>query len=288
VIASDHNARPILRWVGGKRYLREALINHCPHEARSRTYFEPFLGAASLFFALRPTRAVLGDANKHLISAYDYVRRDPTAVARNLRALAAEDSTSTYYRVRDDYNRSDPSAVQTARFIYLNRTCFNGIFRVNKLGAFNVPYGHKAQPWFPGSSDLRAISGLLKAAELHAGDYRETLETADHCAFVYLDPPYPALNGTSNFTHYTMDRFNTANQHELASHVRELDARGCLVMVSNADTPLIRELYSGFDISELSVTRYVTCKAVKHRVGELVITNYRVDRGPLSMPGRRS
>lgn len=260
--------------MGGKQLLSSKLIGQCPSDVRERVYFEPFLGAASLFFSLRPLRSVLGDANNYLMSAYEFIRRDPSGVSRHLRSLAESDSESAFYQIRLRYNDSRPSAAQAARFIYLNRTCFNGIFRVNRQGDFNVPYGFKTQPWFPSLSDLRHTAAALQSAHLCAGDYRDTLSTARRGAFVYLDPPYPALNGTSNFTHYTMDRFSVRNQEEVAEVAHDLDRRGSLFMMSNADTPLIRRLYSQFHLLELSTTRFVTCKSIKHRVAELLIKNY--------------
>lgn len=267
--------RPVLRWVGGKQFLLPALLEKLPPDMSGRRYYEPFLGAASLFLAVKPVSAFLSDANPHLISAYEYVRDKTTRVANYLADLAASHSIEQYYRVRTTYNRSRPSAAQAARFIYLNRTCFNGIFRVNKRGEFNVPHGSKEHPWFPDKNDLRALALAHHGASLGVADYRMAVHQARRGDFVYLDPPYPALNGTSNFAHYTMDRFDLGNQRELAAVYRALDRRGCLVMMSNADIPLIRELYAPFRMVRFDVRRFVSCKSVKQQVGELIITNYK-------------
>ncbi len=265
---------PFLRWIGGKQHLVRRLLPFVPVDYQQRCYREPFLGAASMFLALRPERAYLADANQHLVLCYEAVRDRHHRVSAYLRDHAAKDCPDHYYAVRQDYNRRSPSAAQAARFLYLNRTCFNGIFRVNTRGEFNVPYGYKDHPIFPDRDVLATVSQALGKAELVAADYLDSLAVAEPGDFLYLDPPYPPLNGTSYFTHYTKDRFGADDQRALAESVCELDEQGCLIMMSNADTRMIRKLYRNFHVTRLPVTRYVTCKATRHRVGELVITNY--------------
>ena len=265
---------PILRWAGGKRQIIRDLLAYLPPDASDRVYREPFLGAASVFLALMPRTAFVSDANSHLIHCYQHVRDDPARVARHLRVHAQRNSESHYYRVRRLYNQRGWSAAQAARFIYMNRTGYNGVFRVNRAGAYNVPYGDKPQPRFPDAAWLRRISEVLASATLSVASFEDALAPSRAGDFIYLDPPYPPLNGTSFFTHYTMDRFVEGDQLRLAALVRDLDCRGCLVLMTNADTPLIRKLYKGFDCRALSVTRFVSAKKVKHRVRELVITNY--------------
>ncbi len=266
--------RPLLRWIGGKQHLVRRLVPFVPADYKKRCYREPFLGAASMFLALRPEHARLADANEHLIRCYEAVRDSHHRVSAYLREHAAKDCPDHYYAVREEYNRRCPSAAQAARFLYLNRTCFNGVFRVNTRGRYNVPYGYKDHPIFPDREVLATVSQALGEAELVANDYKDSLAAAEPGDFLYLDPPYPPLNGTSYFTHYTKDRFDADDQRTLAESVCELDKQGCLFMMSNADTHMIRRLYRNFHVTRLPVTRYVTCKATKHRVGELVITNY--------------
>lgn len=223
--------------------------------------------------------AFLSDSNSALIDAYNFIRDRAELVAGYLARMAAQDSEPFYYRTRAAYNKALrskrlSSATQAARFIYLNRTCFNGIFRVNQRGQFNVPYGHKVKAWFPKRIELENISNALSQAKVFSEDYRASLEGIPRGSFIYLDPPYPPLNGTSYFNHYTSGRFSDADQHELAAIVRGLDRDGCLVMLSNADTEAMRALYRGFKIRSLPVTRWVTCKKEKHIVRELVVTNY--------------
>lgn len=263
-----------LRWVGGKRYLVWRLKPYVPENLNGARYHEPFAGAANLYFALAPRKASLSDLNEHLIACYSQIRTNHQKVAAHLREHVRNNSEEYYYEVRRIYNRSSAGPAQAARFIYLNRTCFNGVFRVNTDGEFNVPYGDKSNPIFPGTSDLAQISASLAKARLTACDYERALSKAEQDDFVYLDPPYPPLNGTANFTHYTADRFDSDNQLRLSAAVKQLSKRGVRFLMTNADLPQIRELYRPFHVAEISVTRYVSCKGARHRVGELVITNY--------------
>lgn len=234
------------------------------------------MGGASMFFHILPEKAVLGDANAHLVRCYADIRENPNEVSAALTVHTNKNSEPYYYRMRDAYNEEKTdSAAQSARFIYLNKACFNGIFRVNSRGQFNVPYGWKEPPAIPSKDQLIAASKALGSATLKCGPYEVTAKAAKSGDFIYLDPPYPPLNGTSYFTHYTADRFGESDQRKLSEWVRSLDEKGCRIMMSNADTPLIRDLYRGFTLSPLSVTRFITCKSVKHRVSELVITNFR-------------
>lgn len=265
---------PILRWVGGKQRLVNSLVSRLPPDLKSRVYVEPFLGAGSLFLAVRPDRAVISDLNAELIRCYSQVRRSPEAVARCLSAHRRRHSATHFYRVRDTYNKSKWGPSQAARFIYLNRTCFNGIFRVNKRGEFNVPYGYKRHPVMPDLQHLRVAAMALGRASLRTMGFQEAVNQIQEKSFVYFDPPYPPLNGTAYFTHYTPDRFNPDDQQELADCVATLDARGIPFLMSNAATPLVRSLYRRYRVETVPVTRFVTCWSNKHQVRELLIRNY--------------
>lgn len=267
-------AKAFLRWVGGKRQLVSRLIPYLPGDVRGTRYHEPFAGAASLYFALNPRRSSLSDLNEHLIECYRQIRDNYCRVASYVREHARRNSESYYYKIRDLYNRSSAGPSQAARFIYLNRTCFNGVFRVNTAGSFNVPYGDKPRPIFPTVGDLALISARLEKTKLAVRDFERALQDVKEGEFVYLDPPYPPLNGTAFFTHYTVDRFSNDNQERLASAVASLHARGGQFLMTNADLPSIRRLYRDFHIAELSVTRFVSCKGTRHQVGELLITSY--------------
>lgn len=266
--------RPFLRWAGGKQMLIRPILARMGDRASLDNYFEPFVGAASVFLALAPKRAVLADANPHLIGCYESVRDAPEAVARALAVIKRDHGKRHYYRVRDQYNDGGLPHWQAARFIYLNRTCFNGIFRVNEKGKFNVPIGDKANPTFPSPAELNKYAAALKKASLKVGSFEETLLAAGKGAFVYLDPPYPPLNDTSFFTHYTKDRFGADDQKRLSEVVKAMHKRGVRFLMTNADTPLIRNLYGAFELITIDATRFVSCKNTKRRVAELIITNY--------------
>ena len=250
------------------------MAKYLPADVRDRRYIEPFAGAASMLLAVKPEDGILADANELLIRCFAHVRDNPDLIADYLRKHLAHNCEDYYYQVRDRFNKAGDSVAQSARFIYLNKTCFNGIYRVNQQGEFNVPYGHKEPPALPARQSLRLAAQVLADTELYIATFAEALEDADEGDFVYLDPPYPPLNGTSYFTHYTANRFGWDDHTELARTFGELSDRGCLLLMSNADIPRIRQLFTGYRLHVLDVIRYITCKTVKHTVRELVITNY--------------
>jgi DNA adenine methylase len=270
-------SKPFLRWAGGKSRIVKHLQNYLPRE-KFRDYWEPFLGSAALFFALGPETAHLSDSNSDLIACYKQVRDKPDLVYRYLREHLSKTSEEYYYEVRRAYNTSRPSAAQAARFIYLNRTSFNGIYRVNQKGEYNVPYGHKEPPPAPSKGDLRIASELLKNASLSAKSYDVAL--ADNAPkagdLVYLDPPYPPISKTSRFTHYTTSRFSLQDHKAIAVIANQLRSHGCFVMISNTDIPPIRELYPGWNMHRLPVVRWIAANGSRRKVADLVITGYSV------------
>lgn len=268
-------ARPFLRWIGGKQQLVSRLVRCLPEDIKSRRYVEPFVGAGSLFFALAPQTAAISDLNEHLIHCYESIRDQPQLVASYLGRHRTQSCRAYYDEQRDTYNKmSKLSVAQAARFIYLNQACFNGVFRVNRKGEYNVPFGRKDHLALPSLEQMRRIADVLEGTDISCASYNDVLGDVGESDFVYLDPPYPPLNGTAYFTHYTKDRFGEDDQRELAKLAATISARKCKFMMTNADTPLIQKLYEGFNIEPLSVTRFVTCKKKRHKVTELVITNY--------------
>lgn len=248
-----------------------------PSDFEQRTYREPFLGGGSLFFALQPSKAILSDANQHLIMAYNCVRDHPDLVYGYLLEHKRKDCEKYYYQIRELYNKKrngGDSVAQAARFIYMNKMCYNGIFRVNRAGIFNVPYGRYKTVSVPTREHLRKVSSVLQSKEIFAASFKNALEEVEKGDFIYLDPPYPPLNGTSYFTHYTSDKFDDKDQEKLSATVKDLDSLGCLVMVSNANKKNIRKLYRGYNIISLKVTRYITCNKVRHKVREIIIRNF--------------
>jgi len=268
--------RAILRWVGGKARLATQLKELIPEFEDGATYYEPFVGAGSLFFRLGPARSVIGDLNDALMWCYKQVKRRPDLVWRHLAPMVYRDDETEYYKAREAFNTLANTPRKAALFIYLNRTCFNGIWRVSRAGTFNVPYGAPNRTIFPSRQELFAVAGALRRAKLVSSDFETTVRTAGSGDFVYLDPPYPPLNGTAFFTHYTSDRFDEQDQERVREVFGDLDRRGCRVLLSNADMPSIRRLYQGYILRRFNTTRYVAAHGRRYTVADLAIANYDV------------
>jgi DNA adenine methylase len=270
--------KPFLRWAGGKTRSIPFLEKHLPPNVSSmHRYYEPFIGAGSLFFHIKPSKAILSDNNKDLIECYETVQKRPDAILTYLEQYLSNTCEEYYYKMREKYNTSKHSIARAALFIYLNKTCFNGIWRVNKKGEFNVPYGFKEPPALPSKEELRNVSTCLSNVELIHSDYKEAVKNAKRDDFIYFDPPYLPINGTSCFTRYTRDRFTKDDHDELALLAKKLTSKGCYVLISNADGPYIRSLYEDdFNIFELEVTRWIRSDGKRYKVKEVAITNYDV------------
>jgi DNA adenine methylase len=268
----DPPPRPFLKWAGGKTQMLEQYGPLFP--ARFNRYHEPFVGGGAVFFHLRPRSAVLSDDNAELLDCWRAIRDDVDAVIRALSGHVYE--RDHYYAVRAIDPATLPPAERAARTIYLNRTCFNGLYRVNSKGGFNVPFGRYVNPRIVDAPNLRACAKALWRVRLTCGPFRQVLDRARRGDFVYLDPPYNPLSKTSYFTGYAPGGFGIDDQKELAAVFAELDARGALVMLSNSDTPLVRELYGGFRLVEVRGARAISSKTTKRGpIGELVMLNYR-------------
>ena len=268
-------AAPIVKWAGGKTRLLSELMRRRPLEFRR--YYEPFLGGGALFFKTLPTHAVLSDVNEDLMNVYRCIAWNVEAVIRRLEAHRENHGHDYYYAVRARFNdrRNCRSTVErAAAFLYLNKTCFNGLYRVNKRGMFNVPIGRYAAPRICDPKALRSASRVLQRTELRIGNYQEQLRDAGPGDFVYIDPPYDPLTKTANFTSYTAGSFGDQDQHDLACVVGDLTDRGVFVMLSNSDTPFIRDLYRGFKIEQIMAPRAISSKGnMRARVPEVLITN---------------
>jgi DNA adenine methylase len=269
----DPVASPVIKWVGGKTKLLPELTARLPE--RFGRYFEPFAGGAALFFRVAPERAVLADSNPDLIGLYTCLGRDVAGVIRKLEHHRAAHSEAHYYATRTRWNDRElswSSADRAATFIYLNKTCFNGLWRVNRSGAFNVPIGRYTDPPICVPDTLRAASTLLGRATLRCGDYRAAVAEARRGDFVYFDPPYDPVTPTASFTSYTADAFGPEHQRALADTARLLVARGCRVMLSNSDTLFIRSLYKGFRIDRVKCARAINSNAAKRGdVDEVIV-----------------
>ena len=296
-------AKPVLKWAGGKTQLLPQLVKLLPPEHAELHYIEPFFGGGALFFHLQPARATLNDVNRDLINFYGVLRSYVSGLLEDLDWLQTShnrsDADSFYYDVREIWNAYvcgqppphkkqhaildklyDKETTAAAVFYYLNKTCFNGIYRVNRDGAFNVPAGKYAKPrkLYVEADMLAAAEALRKSkAVLMHRDFSRVLHLPRSTprAFVYLDPPYAPLSKTSNFTNYAQGGFDEGAQHDLAQRVRHLTSMKHRVMISNSDAPLIRTLYKGFNIHTVQARRAINSKASRRgAINELVITNY--------------
>ena len=253
------------------------LLPRLPSDIAARRYIEPFLGGGALFFALRPAAAVLGDVNPQLCATYRAVRDEVGVVCAYLGGLARAHSRLHYYGVREQYNQEAElaPALRAAMFLYLNKTCFNGLHRVNRRGEFNVPVGRYAEPTILNEVQLRAASVELQRAELRCADFRTLTTVAGAGDFVYLDPPYPPVSATACFAQYTQSPFGR-EEHVALRHVfGELDRRGCKLMLSNADLPWLRDLYGDYRLESVPARRSINSNVRKRgAIAELVIRNY--------------
>lgn len=277
--ASHHiDVRPIIKWAGGKAQLLPVLMGLLPPREGIHRYFEPFVGGAALFFALQHPRSTLSDSNAELINLYTVVREEPEALIAALRAHATAHDAPHYYEVRAWTPGSLTAVARAARLIYLNKTCYNGLYRVNSRGQFNVPIGRHKSLTICDEPNLRAASAALRPARLAPSDYEMVLAGAGAGDFVYFDPPYHPTSATAVFTSYTDHPFDAREQERLAQVFRRLHAAGCHLMQSNSDTPLIRELYAGFRIERVTANRAINSRADRRGpVTELVILNYAAD-----------
>ncbi|MDP2312087.1 MAG: DNA adenine methylase [Pseudomonadota bacterium] len=261
--------RPFLKWVGGKRQLLPALLPHTP--PRFGRYHEPFVGGGALFFHLRPARAALSDTNARLIRTWRGVRDHVEDVIGLLRAYPHD--RGFFERLREDAVDERSDAEVAAWFIYLNRTGFNGLYRVNRNNRFNVPFGSYTNPTICDADVLRLASAALADTELHVEDFGMVLTRAEPGDFVYFDPPYVPLSATSSFTAYTAGGFGMAEQARLRDTARALKASGVHVILSNSSAPAVHELYAdGFQRTPVAANRAINCDASKRgAVTELIL-----------------
>ena len=263
---------PFVKWAGGKGQLLTQLSPFFPE--RFGKYVEPFVGGGAVYFHLQPKRAVLGDSNEELINCYRVIRHSVEDLIASLEQHVYDSAYFYDLRARDPAELSDVD--RASRFVYLNKTCYNGLYRVNRKGHFSVPFGrYSTPPRIYDADNLRAISRLLQDCELICASYEKTIERAERGDFVYLDPPYHPLSATANFTRYTQLAFSDFDQCWLAQAFRTLSERGCYVMLNNSDTPLVRWLYQPHRIVEARANRAINSDPTKRNsVTELIITNY--------------
>ena len=266
---------PIVKWVGGKRQLMFELLKNMPKSYNR--YFEPFIGGGALFFELRPENAYISDMNEELINLYSVVRDN---VYELISDLNKHEVSKEYFLDIRNIDRTDeyknlPDVQRASRFIYLNRTCFNGLYRVNSQGQFNVPFGDYKNPRIVDENNLLNCSELLKNTEIKCADFSEILTKVKKRDFVYFDPPYVPLNETSSFTSYTKDGFDMDMQFKLREVCDELDSMGVMFMLSNSDTKFVNELYSKYEIKKVFASRAVNANAEgRGKITEVLVRNY--------------
>jgi DNA adenine methylase len=270
---------PVLKWVGGKRQLLGTLNPLLPSK-KITAYCEPFVGGGALLFKLQPNIAFINDINDDLICVYSVIKNDVEALIAALQGFRNE--ADYFYAVRDwDRDKDKYSALsdveKAARMLYLNKTCYNGLFRVNNAGEFNSPFGNYRNPNIVNAPTLRAVSSYLNSASIHLTsiDYAEVLKTLPKGTFVYLDPPYDPVSDTSNFTGYSKDGFTRDDQIRLRECCDDLAARGLQFMLSNSATDFIRKQYAAYHITIVQAKRAVNADSTKRgEVDEVVVRNY--------------
>lgn len=269
---------PVLKWVGGKRQLLDTLAPLLPK--RITTYCEPFVGGGAMLFHLQPNTAYVNDVNSDLMLVYNVIKNDVESLIAALGKYKNE--ADFFYSVRDwdrDKQKYDSltDTERAARIIYLNKTCFNGLYRVNNAGEFNTPFGSYKNPNIVNAPILRAVNSYFNAANVHftSTDYTEALKDIPKGTFVYLDPPYDPISATSNFTGYSKGGFSQAEQIRLRECCDELTRRGIKFMLSNSSTDFIHEQYADYNITVVQAKRAINSVASKRGdVDEVVVRNY--------------
>ena len=271
--------RPFLKWVGGKGQLLNELLAQVDRAGKLHRYHEPFLGGGALFFELVRTgrmpaaKAILSDNNANLIAVYRGVREDVDRVIALLLEHKRKHSEPHYYDVRAMNPKDDIE--QAARIIYLNKTGYNGLYRENSQGKYNVPFGRYKNPGICDEDNLRAVAKALQRAKLEVRHFAKVLDCVEAGDFVYFDPPYHPVSKTASFTSYDKGGFGEDGQRQLAKVAEGLDARGVRVVLSNSMTPLIRELYAKFTIDEVFANRNVNSRADRRgKISEALIRNF--------------
>ena len=303
-IKSDKKAKPFVKWAGGKTQLIDEISKRFPDGFGTKIvkYAEPFIGGGAILFEVLSRynfeEIFICDINEDLINCYQVIKKEPEALIETLQAMQNEflpleqDARKEYfYEKRSLYNHikfnysHDMLLARTALFMYLNKTCFNGLYRVNSKGLYNVPMGSYKNPLICDIENILAVSEKLQNIKIHCGDFRESASFIDADTFVYFDPPYRPISNTSGFTSYNQDAFTDEQQKDLAAYYRELSKKGCKLLLSNSDPKNYDEtddffdsLYKGFRIDRVNAVRMINSKATgRGKIRELLIYNYEVN-----------
>ncbi len=274
-------SKPVVKWAGGKTQLLPEIVSRLPQTFD--TYHEPFLGGAAVFLGLSPNSATLSDTNAHLIGLYQSIRDDREALNDALRTvetsynqMTPDEQSEAFYEARSEFNSAElPALRRSVLFLYLNKTGFNGLYRENAKGGFNVPFGRRRQLALPSADHLASCSQSLQRATLSVASFEDIAHRAQPGDFVYFDPPYVPLTPESSFTAYQAGGFGLAQQQALAALFATLSDRGVYVMLSNSHTPLVTELYKDFTIDVVLARRNINSKGDRRgSVEEVLVRNY--------------
>ena len=277
-MAKNKLVAPVVKWVGGKRQLLDEITPLLPK--RITSYCEPFLGGGAVLFSIQPTKAIVNDLNQDLITVYEVIRDDVDSLLESLKKH--ENTAEYFYAIRDmdrdkEVYQSMSKIERASRLIYLNKTCYNGLFRVNLSGEFNSPFGHYKNPNIVNEPILRAVSKYFSASNItfYSEDFAETLKRVRKGGFVYLDPPYDPVSDTASFTGYNKGGFDRNEQIRLKQCCDELTRRGVKFMLSNSATEFIKELYGEYEITIVKAKRAINSDASKRgAIEEVLIRNY--------------
>lgn len=275
----ERTTTPFLKWAGGKAQLLERIKERMPEEYNN--YYEPFIGGGAVLFGVQPECATVNDANEQLVNAYKQLKKNSKAVIEEVKKLDAIDcDKERYYAVREQYNNkiiAGESDVECAALmIWINKHCFNGLYRVNGKGLFNVSYNNKKKGNSINEENLDNINKYLRKAKVKitCGDFEKACKDVAAGDFVYFDSPYVPVSETAYFTDYTKDGFSLEDHKRLAELFKELDGRGAKLMLSNHNVPLVHELYNGYNIEVVEVKRNINGDSSKRTGEEVIITNY--------------
>jgi len=277
--------KPLVKWAGGKRQLLSELVKRLPENWK--TYYEPFVGGGALLIELYRRKllnsAVISDLNEELINLYNVVKNNPHELIETLKNEEFKNEKDAYLKLRERFNdiigNPEQRIERAALFLYLNKHCYNGLWRVNKAGKFNVPFGRYKNPNMPSQKLILEFSNMLRSVEILNVDFERAVLSANEGDFVYFDPPYQPVSETAYFTDYTSNGFDYSEQRRLAKVCKKLTERGVYFMVSNSNTDEIKRLYDDFNIFVVNANRFINSKADK-RTGatEVIVTNYEVEK----------
>lgn len=281
-MSSNKLVKPFLKWAGGKRQLLPEIKRYLPKLTPSETYYEPFVGGGALLFDLQPEQAAINDRNAELVNCYEVIRDSVEELILKLQQHKEKYGEDYYYQMREldrkkDYKTKASSVERAARIIFLNKTCYNGLFRVNARGQFNVPFGRNKNPGILDDAVLKAVSQYLNQPTISITnqDFEEAVQSAKKGDFIYFDPPYDPVSSTASFTGYDVNGFDRDEQRRLKQVVDDLSRRGCRVLLSNACTEFILELYDEYKPIRISATRAINSNAMKRgKVDEVLVKTY--------------